>query len=994
MAEDAIDLQRLVVSLEASTTKYERALAKAQQTTSESMAAIDRLTRMPQTSISALSTSMERVTRRRTVQIDFPTTEVTKFRQQIEAISNSSAGEGLKSSLRGVAALFGVNEVRKYADAWQEASNRLVAAGVDVSRVASTQDQIAQIATRARVEFSSTADLYARLTRSSKDLGASQAEVAVVTETVAKALKMSGSSAAESSGAMTQLSQALQSGRLGGDELRSLLEGAPVLASAIAKEFGVAVGALKELGSAGELSATRVFKALVNAAPEVEQAFKKTRSTVADAFATLETAAMKYVGQSQSIGAATGVTTTAIRALSGNFGMVADGATALGLVIATRLVAGGLVPAATAFGTSAAAALSAGVAHVAFSRMVGTSIVPMAAAGMAARGLSAALALVGGPVGAALLGATAATIYFANESYKAQDRAKGYAEALTEVQAKAAAATPAVRGMGEAVTQAAAAMTESQRNMMNSNVTQALEDQRKAAFDLLTTLSRDPTMLRALGDGDVARGLEVVKAAMNGNADAALALREKLYALANSNPSFQGLADKASPLLEKLAGISAYIAKIRAQMGTLGDGDAAAKEKSIAARIPNPTAGTKYDEDTRMVNQDPVIQALKGAGMAQRAVADAEMNESKKKFRDARKKLKDEIFAQGGSIEPAALDAGARRIVAAESSGGGGRAKKSDEEKEADKRAAAIKNLVSSLEEEARVLEAEASAEGRSNAEKRTAVELTKLKIDASSAEGQQITAIIAKNEQLKASQEKTKAHAADVSKAGSFFSDSLATGLDDLIVKGRSAEDVFKNLLQTIMSAALKAAIFGTGPLGGLMGGGGGLVGAMAGMFHEGGTVGLPPPSQRIVPAAMFNSAPRYHTGLGAKEFPAILERGERVLTQKDAKRSDRTMGGLSAMLGSTDRAMRQSESERSDRVIGGLASLASGGGPGEKFKFVVENHGAKVSQQEPRRNGEGQTEIRMMIEGMFADDMQRNGPMSKMMAGMYGMQRTTGKR
>ncbi|WP_373926602.1 tape measure protein, partial [Enterobacter hormaechei] len=81
---------------------------------------------------------------------------------------------------------------------------------------------------------------------------------------------ISGSSAAAAEGALIQLGQAFASGTLRGEELNSVLEGAPALAQAIARGLNVPIGKLRELGQAGQLSADQVVKALQNQAAAVD----------------------------------------------------------------------------------------------------------------------------------------------------------------------------------------------------------------------------------------------------------------------------------------------------------------------------------------------------------------------------------------------------------------------------------------------------------------------------------------------------------------------------------------------------------------------------------------------------------------------------------------------------------------------------------------------------------------------------------------------------
>ena len=175
-----------------------------------------------------------------------------------------------------------IGAVREYADAWTMMQNRLKSAGLASGEAAVAQAKIVDIATKSRSTLAEVGNLYARVAFATEELGTSQADVAKITETLSKAFKLSGKTALESQSAITQLTQALASGVLQGDELRSLRENAPEVARAIADAFGVTVGELKKLGAEGQLTADKIIPAILGASDKIEQRFAQTRSTFED----------------------------------------------------------------------------------------------------------------------------------------------------------------------------------------------------------------------------------------------------------------------------------------------------------------------------------------------------------------------------------------------------------------------------------------------------------------------------------------------------------------------------------------------------------------------------------------------------------------------------------------------------------------------------------------------------------------------------------------
>ncbi|MBS7699159.1 MULTISPECIES: tape measure protein [unclassified Chelatococcus] len=168
-------------------------------------------------------------------------------------------------------------------DQYTRYGNLLQAAGVAAEQLGDRQQMLVDLALNTRTSLEPTVTLYAGLTRSTQELGKTQAEVARATETINKAFKLGGVSAESAAGAILQLNQAMAAGALRGDELNSVLEGAPPLARLIAKEFNVGIGELKQLGEEGQLSASRVFDAIVKGSEDIDGAFRDSKVTMQDA---------------------------------------------------------------------------------------------------------------------------------------------------------------------------------------------------------------------------------------------------------------------------------------------------------------------------------------------------------------------------------------------------------------------------------------------------------------------------------------------------------------------------------------------------------------------------------------------------------------------------------------------------------------------------------------------------------------------------------------
>lgn len=137
-------------------------------------------------------------------------------------------------------------------------------------------------------------DSFTRLARNADNLGASNLELLQLSETIQKLGVISGASGQESAAGMMQLSQALASGRLNGDELRSVMENMPALARAIADGLGVGVGQLRAMGTAGELTGQRVFRALLSQTDRVRREFETMPDTVERAMTRMENSVERF----------------------------------------------------------------------------------------------------------------------------------------------------------------------------------------------------------------------------------------------------------------------------------------------------------------------------------------------------------------------------------------------------------------------------------------------------------------------------------------------------------------------------------------------------------------------------------------------------------------------------------------------------------------------------------------------------------------------------
>ena len=222
-----------------------------------------------------------------------------KISKEVDGVSSS-----LKRLGAGIITIGTAIEIARIADSYRLLQNRLRLVTVGTGELKAVTDELVKVSIRSRTSFQSTADLYARVARSSRTLGLSQQELLDFTETVTKSIRISGSTSQEAAAGVIQFGQALASSRLSGDELRSVLEQMPRLAQAIAEGFenvdgtiGTTIGTLRELGEKGELSATKVLDALRRTGPAIEKEFASLFPLVSEAFENLQTGIFDLIGR-------------------------------------------------------------------------------------------------------------------------------------------------------------------------------------------------------------------------------------------------------------------------------------------------------------------------------------------------------------------------------------------------------------------------------------------------------------------------------------------------------------------------------------------------------------------------------------------------------------------------------------------------------------------------------------------------------------------------
>ncbi|MCT6832556.1 tape measure protein [Acinetobacter baumannii] len=209
-----------------------------------------------------------------------------------------------------------------------------------------------RIAQKTYSAWDSVLQVYQRFSDNAKTLNLTMDDTARLTETVSKAVAISGASASAADAALVQFGQALASGTLRGEELNSVMEQTPALAKAIAQGMGITVGELRSVAAEGKITSQEIVKALRNVEKDVDALFAKTDITIGQSLTLLNNEITKFVGESGKGSGAAQVLAGTIQTLAGNLdvltsAMMVGGAYWLGTYIPAIYASGVAVAAKT-----------------------------------------------------------------------------------------------------------------------------------------------------------------------------------------------------------------------------------------------------------------------------------------------------------------------------------------------------------------------------------------------------------------------------------------------------------------------------------------------------------------------------------------------------------------------------------------------------------------------------------------------------------------------
>jgi tape measure domain-containing protein len=201
-------------------------------------------------------------------------------------------------TISAAALITSVAGVMKLADNYTLLDNKLKLVTKSNDELAYVQQKLYEQALRSHSSYSSSVDLFSRFAKATETLGVSQNQLLLVTETLNKAMIISGATQEESKNAIIQLSQGMASGVLRGEEFNSIMENGSRIAKMLADYLKVDIGQLRAMSKEGKITSDIMINAFTKAAGTIDQEFGKMEPTISQAMTDLSTVFGKLVSDS------------------------------------------------------------------------------------------------------------------------------------------------------------------------------------------------------------------------------------------------------------------------------------------------------------------------------------------------------------------------------------------------------------------------------------------------------------------------------------------------------------------------------------------------------------------------------------------------------------------------------------------------------------------------------------------------------------------------
>ncbi|HCJ02017.1 Phage-related minor tail protein [Raoultella ornithinolytica] len=298
--------------------------------------------------VRGLLTSQQRVNQR----LDLMERGFDKTTRSIDTTERSMSS--LSRVAVGLTAALSVQQVAEYADAWATVNNKLSNSVRPTEQLADVTQRVFDVTQATRSSLDATATLYARLERGTRQYNTSAADLAKLTTIINQGFVVSGATAQEAENAIIQLSQGIASGVLRGEEFNSVAEQGSRLMVALADSLGVSIGQLRAMAAQGKLTTDVVVKGLLSQGAVIGEEFANTTTTISQALQVAGNNITKFFGENSTVKTGAAIFSDAVVTISENIGGLSALLTGVTAIMGSRYV--GALTMATAAKIKAAAA--------------------------------------------------------------------------------------------------------------------------------------------------------------------------------------------------------------------------------------------------------------------------------------------------------------------------------------------------------------------------------------------------------------------------------------------------------------------------------------------------------------------------------------------------------------------------------------------------------------------------------------------------------------
>lgn len=287
---------------------------------------------------------------------------VQKLEQQFKS-SSGRIGATIRGLAGAFATAFSARELAGFSDGFTRLQNNLRVSGLEGEKLAGVQSNLLDISQRYGASVESLSGVFMKASMAQKELGASTQQIVQLNEVIAAALKVTGTSAQEASGALLQLGQALSSGVVRAEEFNSLLEGAYPLVQAAARgidRFGGSVAKLRVAVTEGKVSSREFFEGVLKGGVETIKQAESATMTLSGAFEALKSSLTVYIGEADKANGVSMAVAGAIKSIADNLDILIPALASIAVGLGSRYVAGAIAATVATRGLTASMALLAG----------------------------------------------------------------------------------------------------------------------------------------------------------------------------------------------------------------------------------------------------------------------------------------------------------------------------------------------------------------------------------------------------------------------------------------------------------------------------------------------------------------------------------------------------------------------------------------------------------------------------------------------------------